>query len=53
MPPGACVGLLKRKRPRHSRGRLVRVQVQCLLAAAAQNIKKIAIATPPAKAKPA
>ncbi len=32
---------------------LVRVQVQCLLAAAAQNIKKIAIATPPAKAKPA
>ncbi len=32
---------------------LVRVQVQCLLAAAAQSIKKIAIATPPAKAKPA
>ena len=32
---------------------LVRVQVQCLLAAAAQNIKKIAIATAPKKAKPA
>ncbi|TCS98244.1 IS1182 family transposase [Aquabacter spiritensis] len=32
---------------------LVRVQVQCLLAAAAQNIKKIALVTAPAKARPA